>query len=1077
MKKHYLTLLAIIVAAQVFGQMKPNRPNKPASQPFQIENIAPPLPIRPSVPAAQPSLFDQPFQPKPMRMIPRPVSGQPSLMAQVSEETGTPYMIRGEMATDPAKSTAEQVQGYFLAAKSVLKLDDPTKEFEIKLTTNDELGIRHIRLRQLWQGVPVHGAEAILHEKGGKFYLFNGRYHPSPKLADVVPTIQMEAASQIALAHISEKEVVKPLTEGDLQLLAMPQQTKAELVIYHKNKTPHLAWHVTVVPNLAARYSYFVDAKTGEVLNYHSELCKIAGHFHDCGLRIADCGLGEATPSNHSFEKMARNAQPDVNPTASNPKSEIRNPKSLDPDGPATANANDLFGQSRLINTYQVSNTFFMIDASQTMFNNGQSAFPNEPVGVIWTIDAESTSPENDNFGAIHITSGNNNWNNPKAVSAHYHAEKAYDYFKNTFNRNSINGQGGNIVSLINVVESDGAQMDNAFWNGQAMFYGNGDQAFTAPLQKALDVSGHEMSHGVIQATANLEYLNESGALNESFADVFGAMIDRDDWKMGEDLTNTQFFPTGALRDLSDPHNGGNDLNDNGWQPAHYNERYQGDEDNGGVHINSGIVNKAFFLFASSNSVGKAKAEKVYYRALTEYLTHSSNFVDCRIAVVQAATDLHGANSAEVNAAKSAFDAVGIGSSGGSTGNQDDLDTNPGEDFILMTDLNEQQLYIYTPDGTAISDPLTTISPFSRPSVTDDGSTIVFIDEDNKMRSINIDWNAGSATTQVIQDEPIWRNVAISKDGNRLAALLLDTDNDPNNDNFLYIYDYSEAGGFFEFKLTNPTTVQGGPESDNVSFADVIEWDHTGQWVMYDALSTISTGTQDIEFWDINFIYAWNGTFYGNGYIEKLFSSLPENVSVGNPTFSKNSDYIIAFDYFDEANNEYSLYGYNIETSDAGIIFQGSDLHWPSYSVDDTRLVFNAFSTSGNQVLAFIPLENDKITSSGNPSIFLQDKQLGVWFANGDRVLGNKNIIAEQNIRLYPNPVSGQLNLDFSTKKTGDVLLQVFDLMGRLVISEKISANAGENRHRISTEGLASGQYLVRLGMAEGQAAMKFVKN
>ena len=77
--------------------------------------------------------------------------------------------------------------------------------------------------------------------------------------------------------------------------------------------------------------------------------------------------------------------------------------------------------------------------------------------------------------------------------------------------------------------------MDNAFWNGYEMFYGNGIEAFNSPLAKALDVAGHEMSHGVIQNTANLEYISQSGALNESFADIFGAMIDRDDWKMGED--------------------------------------------------------------------------------------------------------------------------------------------------------------------------------------------------------------------------------------------------------------------------------------------------------------------------------------------------------------------------------------------------------------------------------------------------------------------------------------------------------------------------------------------------------------
>src|SRR6185436_18716992 len=116
---------------------------------------------------------------------------------------------------------------------------------------------------------------------------------------------------------------------------------------------------------------------------------------------------------------------------------------------------------------------------------------------------------------------------------------------------------GGNIVSIINVTDENDNNMDNAFWSGAAMFYGNGNQAFTS-LAKGLDVAGHEMSHGVIQNTANLEYLSQSGALNESYADIFGSLIDRDDYKMGEDVVKLNFFPSGALRDLSNPHNGGN---------------------------------------------------------------------------------------------------------------------------------------------------------------------------------------------------------------------------------------------------------------------------------------------------------------------------------------------------------------------------------------------------------------------------------------------------------------------------------------------------------------------------------------
>ena len=104
--------------------------------------------------------------------------------------------------------------------------------------------------------------------------------------------------------------------------------------------------------------------------------------------------------------------------------------------------------------------------------------------------------------------------------------------------------------------EDDGSGLDNAYWNGKAMFYGNGATSFK-PLAGAIDVAGHEMTHGVVQSTANLEYQGESGAINESIADIFGSMMDPADWLIGEDVVKPGAFPGGALRSLQDPHNGG----------------------------------------------------------------------------------------------------------------------------------------------------------------------------------------------------------------------------------------------------------------------------------------------------------------------------------------------------------------------------------------------------------------------------------------------------------------------------------------------------------------------------------------
>ena len=173
--------------------------------------------------------------------------------------------------------------------------------------------------------------------------------------------------------------------------------------------------------------------------------------------------------------------------------------------------------------------------------------------------------------------------------------------------RNSLDGEGGNIIGIINMNDSEtGGPMDNAYWNGAYMAFGNGNKILK-PLAGALDVIGHELGHGVIDKTAGLVYRDQSGAMNESFADIFGAMIDREDWQIGEDITKPEVFPSGALRDLSNPHNGYISSKEDNWQPAHTSEIYTGEEDNGGVHINSGILNFAYYKYATATSKEEAE--------------------------------------------------------------------------------------------------------------------------------------------------------------------------------------------------------------------------------------------------------------------------------------------------------------------------------------------------------------------------------------------------------------------------------------------------------------------------------------
>ncbi|RBP90744.1 bacillolysin/thermolysin/neutral peptidase B [Cytobacillus firmus] len=249
------------------------------------------------------------------------------------------------------------------------------------------------------------------------------------------------------------------------------------------------------------------------------------------------------------------------------------------------------------------------------------------------------------------------------AVDAHYNSERVYEYFLNEHGRNSLDGEGMAINSYVHM----GTDYNNAFWNGRYMAYGDGDGEFFISLSAGLDVAAHEMTHGVITHTANLAYRNQSGALNESFADVFGVLVDDGDWEMGEDIMAPAAKADGVtrLRSLSDPNsvvvsNPQRAAYGSGVYPAHMDEYYDMplNVDNGGVHVNSSITNHAAYLIGQE--LGREKLGKIYYRALTVYLTSNSDFSDARLAIVQSAIDLYGEGSGEESAVNAGFDAVGI---------------------------------------------------------------------------------------------------------------------------------------------------------------------------------------------------------------------------------------------------------------------------------------------------------------------------------------------------------------------------------------------------------------------------------
>jgi Zn-dependent metalloprotease len=283
-----------------------------------------------------------------------------------------------------------------------------------------------------------------------------------------------------------------------------------------------------------------------------------------------------------------------------------------------------------------------------------------------------------------------NNWEDAALGDAHIYSGYTYDYYYKRFNRRGLDDANRRMQTLVHPVKRSDFSLrfgtfpeffTNAVYYGDGlMLYGEGLPAgLTAGGQTwdftagALDIVAHEITHGVTEFTSDLIYLNESGALNESFSDIIGSSVEaffqpegngtqRSDYLIAEDVVRGS---RNGIRSMADPRAYGD--------ADHYSVRFTGTEDGGGVHTNSGIPNHVFYLAVEGGTnrvsglavqgVGDAnrvQIETVFYRAVTQLLPSNATFAMARAATVQAARDLYGAGSAAERAMTAAWTAVGV---------------------------------------------------------------------------------------------------------------------------------------------------------------------------------------------------------------------------------------------------------------------------------------------------------------------------------------------------------------------------------------------------------------------------------
>jgi len=253
--------------------------------------------------------------------------------------------------------------------------------------------------------------------------------------------------------------------------------------------------------------------------------------------------------------------------------------------------------------------------------------------------------------------------NDQSVNQAYDNSGTCYEFYKNSFNRDSIDGKGRKLSSTVHYAVS----YNNAFWDGTQMVYGDGDGVVFSDFAGDLSVVCHELTHAVVSYSANLRYQGESGALNEAMADIMGASstvykaggIGPNTWHIGHDC----YLEGVALRYMDNPI-----LDDASydWYPT----RYKGSADNGGVHWNSGIANLAYVLMVqggvhpqqkSTNwveEIGISQAQQIFYTALTQYMTQTTTFAGARAATETAAKTLFGVTAEQ--SVSGAWEAVGV---------------------------------------------------------------------------------------------------------------------------------------------------------------------------------------------------------------------------------------------------------------------------------------------------------------------------------------------------------------------------------------------------------------------------------
>lgn len=869
--------------------------------------------------------------------------------------------------------------------------------FTLLKTTYDQRGNKHSRYRQYYKGYPIEGSMIIAHYKNNEVRSFNGDWYKNISLSNAIAMTEQQAL-QAALKKVNAKKYKWENKTEEIRL----QQALGN---------PHFSYQpvgeIVVLPvitkdkTITYRYAYKFTIYAEEPL-YKANV-------------FVDAGAGIIMKEQNLICTI---------------------------DAPGTANTKYSGTQPIVTDTYTAG--YRLREAGR---GNG-----------VETYNLKNGSNYN---AATDFTNTVNSWtittNDQAATDAHFGAEATYDFYFQNFNRNSIDDNGFKLLSYVHYSNN----YVNAFWDGLRMTYGDGNLSQGFSIMTALDVCGHEITHGVVEHTAGLNG-GEADALNEGFSDIFGTSVEwaarpgQHDWLMGSDISTTG----SAIRDMSNPKN----LQ----QPNTYLGQYWSASDE--PHDNAGPCIYWFYLLSvggngtndngdayTISSITMAKAQAIAYRAMAFYMTPGTDYADVRNFTIQAAKDLYGACSNEVIQTTNAWYAVGVGTqyspgliAPNFTASQVSScslpvtinfnnTTSAGLTFGWefgdgATSTSTNTAHTYTANGTySVKLVATGCVNGSRDSITKNSYITINAPLSASANNENICSNTSATLTATGNGNINWYDAATG--GNLLASgPTYATPNLTNSTTYYAVNSITQA------------PVYGGPAT-NTAFGGGSNFNaNADRYLIFDVLQACTLKTVRVISGG-----AGNRTIELRNSAGTVLQSTVVSIPTGTQTIALNFNLTPGTNYqLGTAtlpnmyrNNTGSGYPYNIgglvtiTTADAGSSYYYYFYNWEVQGAD---------------------CQSAATAVTANVSI----------------CTGLNEARAENSVQLYPNPANDQLTFALTEELASSAKsIEVYDALGKIVRSVPVVSN----RLQINVSDLAKGVYTCRLVNTSNQTIVKrFVK-